>query len=64
VRDCDAALGALVAAGAAVRAPVRDVGEGIRVASVTDPAGVVVGIIQNPHFTLPDAPARPGGAAS
>jgi predicted enzyme related to lactoylglutathione lyase len=56
VEDCDAGLAALVAAGATVRGAVRDVGEGIRVASVTDPAGVVVGIIENPHFALPDAP--------
>jgi len=37
-------------AGATVRSPVQDVGEGIRVASVTDPFGNVVGLIENPHF--------------
>lgn len=30
--------------------PVTDVGEGIRVAAVTDPFGNRLGIIQNPHF--------------
>jgi hypothetical protein len=41
------------------------VGGGIRVASVTDPHGVVMGIIANPHFSLPDRPAdAPGGQSS
>ncbi len=63
VEDCDAALAALVEAGAAPREPVADVGGGIRVATVTDPAGIVVGIIENPHFALPDVPA-PGPQSS
>jgi hypothetical protein len=29
---------------------VREVGGGIRVATVKDPFGNVLGIIQNPHF--------------
>ena len=50
VADCDAALARLTASGAAPRTPVTDVGEGIRVATVTDPPGNVVGIIENPRF--------------
>jgi predicted enzyme related to lactoylglutathione lyase len=59
VEDPDDALARLVAAGAAQREPVTDVGGGIRVASVTDAFGVVVGLIHNPHFALPDRPAPP-----
>ncbi len=33
---------------------MEDVGEGIRVATVGDPFGNVIGIIENPHFALPD----------
>lgn len=62
VEDADDALARLLAAGATAREPVTDVGGGIRVARVTDPAGVVVGIIVNPHFSLPDRPA-PGEQA-
>ncbi len=58
--DCDAACDRLIGAGAGARNPVRGVGGGIRVASVTDPAGNVVGIIENPHFALPDRPGSPG----
>lgn len=36
--------------GATIDSPVTDVGEGIKVASVLDPFGNVVGIIENPHF--------------
>ena len=35
-------------------AALQDVGEGIRVASVTDPFGNLFGIIENPNFRLPD----------
>ncbi len=57
VRDCDAALAALLAAGATPREGVQDVGEGIRLATVLDPAGGVLGIIENPHFAPADPPA-------
>lgn len=52
VADVDQALSRLVALGASVRSAVKDVGEGIRLASVLDPFGNVLGIIQNPHFKL------------
>lgn len=53
VPDCGEALTWLTAAGAAEREAVRDVGGSIRVATVLDPDGSVVGIIENPHFELP-----------
>jgi predicted enzyme related to lactoylglutathione lyase len=56
VPDCDAALAALVARGAPVHEPVTEVGGGIRVATVLEPAGTRLGIIENPHFVLPDEP--------
>jgi predicted enzyme related to lactoylglutathione lyase len=36
--------------GAEVHSEIADVGEGIRVASVRDPFGNVIGIIENPQF--------------
>ena len=50
VADADAALAALLGRGAREHEPVRDVGGGIRTASVLEPAGAVLGIIENPHF--------------
>ena len=50
VPNADEALKQLVASGATVDRAVQDVGGGIRVASVKDPFGTVVGIIENPHF--------------
>lgn len=50
VADATAALARLVELGAREREPVRDVGGGILVATVEDPFGNVVGIIENPHF--------------
>jgi catechol 2,3-dioxygenase-like lactoylglutathione lyase family enzyme len=50
VEDIEAAHAALLAAGATERSPVSDVGEDIRVATVLEPSGAVLGIIQNPHF--------------
>ncbi|NAZ76142.1 VOC family protein [Kineococcus sp. T13] len=61
VEDADRALARLLAAGAAPREQVREVGGGIRVATALDPAGSVLGVIENPHFRLPGAvPAGPG----
>lgn len=54
VEDVPAAVEQLLAAGASARTAVQDVGDGIRVATVTDPAGNVVGVIENPHFRLSD----------
>jgi len=55
VSDCGAAFNRLVELGASPLNPVQDVGEGIRVATVTDPFGNVIGIIENPHFSLDSA---------
>ncbi len=52
VRDAGAALQWLVAAGATDQGGVQEVGEDIRVATATDPAGNRIGIIENPHFAL------------
>ncbi len=52
VADIDAGLAALIAAGAALHEDVQDVGEGIRVATVLEPGGAILGIIENPHFEL------------
>ena len=52
VADARAALARLVELGAKERAAVQDVGGGILVATVEDPFGNVVGIIENPHFKL------------
>ena len=48
--DVDAAVERLLSLGATLLAPVKDVGGGIRVATVTDPFGNVIGVIENPHF--------------
>src|SRR4051794_13787178 len=53
VADADEAYAALLEHGASAHAPIRDVGEGIRVGSVREPSGSLVGVIENPHFALP-----------
>ena len=50
VEDADAALATLLARGARSHTMVTDVGGGIRVATVLDPSGHILGIIENPHF--------------
>ncbi len=46
----DPAVAHFVACGATVVAPAKDVGEGIKVATVADPFGNRIGLIENPHF--------------
>jgi predicted enzyme related to lactoylglutathione lyase len=58
VEDADAALARLLELGGRENREVRDVGDGIRVASVLDPFGNVFAIIENPHFKL-EGPALP-----
>ena len=48
--DIDAEHARLLAQGATPNDAIKDVGDGIRVASVIDPFGNVLGIIENPHF--------------
>ncbi len=50
VDDVAAAVAEALSHGATVREEPSDVGEGIIVASVTNPLGQVVGLIFNPHF--------------
>ncbi len=52
VDDADGAFERLLGLGAAELEGVRDVGGGIRVATVLDPSGNAFGIIENPHFSL------------
>ncbi len=61
VADAEAGLARLLAAGAAPREAVRDVGGGIRVATVLEPGGSVLGIIENPHFALPNPAPHEAG---
>ena len=42
-----------VNAGARIVAPATQVGDGIKVATVADPFGNEIGLIENPHFALP-----------
>lgn len=55
VADADVALAHLVDAGATSRGEAQDVGGGIRVATVVEPGGSVLGIIENPNFALPES---------
>jgi predicted enzyme related to lactoylglutathione lyase len=48
VPDIEAKLAELTAAGATVKEAVRDVGGGRQVATVTDPDGNVLGLVQDP----------------
>jgi predicted enzyme related to lactoylglutathione lyase len=52
VADARSALSRLLELGATAHSPVQDVGDDIRVATVTDPFGNIFGIIENPHFSL------------
>ena len=53
VASLDAALAHVGSRGATVLSPAQDVGGGIRVATVADPFGTPIGLIENPHFALP-----------
>jgi predicted enzyme related to lactoylglutathione lyase len=55
VSDCEAAFNRLLELGASAHSPVQDVGEGIRVATVNDPFGNLIGVIENPHFSIGSA---------
>lgn len=48
VADIEAKLAEVTAAGATVKEPARDVGGGRLVATVTDPDGNVLGLLQDP----------------
>lgn len=50
VADIAAAHEHLLRQGAEPRGAIQDVGEGIKVATVADPFGNAIGLIENPHF--------------
>ncbi len=50
IADVEATLARLLALGATPLEPVTDVGDGIRVAAVTDPFGNRLAFIENPRF--------------
>jgi predicted enzyme related to lactoylglutathione lyase len=50
--DAAAELERLVTLGAAIVSPLQDVGDGIRVGTVSDPYGNLFGVIENPQFDL------------
>ena len=54
VKDAKKSLKTLIELGATLHQDIMDVGENIFVASVTDPFGNILGIIENPHFKLED----------
>ena len=53
VPDLGAAVARVEERGATVVSPAQDVGGGVRVATIADPFGNAVGLIENPHFQLP-----------
>jgi predicted enzyme related to lactoylglutathione lyase len=55
VTDAAAAYERLIALGARPHEPVQDVGEGIKVATVRDPFGNILGVIENPTFRIEPA---------
>jgi predicted enzyme related to lactoylglutathione lyase len=50
VADIEAAVKHFTSVGATTVAPIQDVGGDIRVATVADPFGNLIGLIYNPHF--------------
>jgi predicted enzyme related to lactoylglutathione lyase len=62
VESAAAALARLLGLGAVARSPVQDVGGGIRHATVFDPFGNVLGIIENPHFQYTGPPPAAAGS--
>ena len=53
VPQLDPAVRHFVSAGATIVTAAMDVGDGIKVATVADPFGNAIGLIENPHFKLP-----------
>lgn len=53
VSDLAKTLDRLAAHGVDIASPLRDVGDGILVATARDPFGNLVGLIESPHFMLP-----------
>ena len=53
VANAEDAVQHLMASGATAGDPVTEVGGGIRVATVFEPGGSTLGVIENPNFKLP-----------
>ncbi|HJR60917.1 MAG TPA: VOC family protein [Vicinamibacterales bacterium] len=53
VAEIERAVQHFVTVGATAVTPIQDVGDGIKVATVADPFGNLIGVIENPHFELP-----------
>jgi predicted enzyme related to lactoylglutathione lyase len=58
VQSIDDALRHFLQEGATLVATIQDVGDGIRVATVADPFGNRIGLIENPRFAVPSANDR------
>jgi predicted enzyme related to lactoylglutathione lyase len=54
VKDIQSAMNHCLATEAAIDSDIRDVGGDIKVATVRDPFGNILGLIQNPHFKAAD----------
>ncbi|GAB4017602.1 VOC family protein [Spirosoma migulaei] len=52
VSNIEASMQHLLDLGATSHTEIQDVGDEIKVASIHDPFGNVVGLIENPHFSL------------
>ena len=50
--DIEAGFAQAIQLGARPHSPIKDVGDGIKVATVLDPFGNAVGLIENPHFKV------------
>ncbi len=53
VANIQAAVEHLESLGATISSAIQDVGDGILVATLRDPFGNALGVIENPHFALP-----------
>ncbi|MBC7624204.1 MAG: VOC family protein [Aeromicrobium sp.] len=52
VDDIEAEVARLVGLGATIKGPISDVGGDIKTATVIDPFGNEIGVIENPNFKL------------
>jgi predicted enzyme related to lactoylglutathione lyase len=53
VEDIELGVGRFTETGAEVQAPVQDVDGGVKVVTLADPDGNLLGLIENPAFKLP-----------
>ena len=53
VETIDISVQQLLDLGATLHTEIQEVGGGVKVAAIHDPFGNVVGLIENPHFSLP-----------